>query len=207
MLNSHHLSTPYHLAWYWKNTYVILQEFTVPATFALQAERKTPSVGAYQNNALRLSSLLPDSSRHRWYKFHSLPCTVILVLADSRVTWPAWGYNAMWLTAQQMLGSLEAHGIDRPNRRSSAGTERVSSLWTRPETGAVCAPGAAVTRERWTRMARAWAVIENCMVADVILWNTKVCRRVVWRVWCRDVFWLSKKWLHTRPFILFNLFK
>lgn len=73
------------------------------------------------------------------------------------------------LTAQQVVGSLEAQGIDRPKRRLSIGADRVSSLWTSPEdpwtAAAVPAPGAAVTRERLRRtVARAWAEMVNCMM-------------------------------------------
>lgn len=68
------------------------------------------------------------------------------------------------LTAQQVVGSLEAHGNDRPKIRFSD-TSLVSSFWTMP---AGAASGTATDKARLTKKARVAA--ENCIL-------------VVWRMW------------------------
>jgi hypothetical protein len=64
------------------------------------------------------------------------------------------------LTAQQVVGLLEAQGNDRPKIRASE-TSLVSSFWTMP---ADPASGTATARARLTKKARVAA--ENCILAS-----------------------------------------
>lgn len=64
------------------------------------------------------------------------------------------------LTAQQVVGSLEAQGNDRPKIRASE-TSLVSSFWTMP---AGPASGTATARARLTK--KATVANENCIFAS-----------------------------------------